>query len=77
MEAARVVFHVTQGVRISWAHGLLGDDACLDSIVRGVDLIFGGLAAPDSAASAGLGRATVAGDVSAAAPASPRSSSDD
>ena len=50
MEAARVVFHVTQGVRISWAHGLLGDDDCLASIDRGVDLIFLGLAAPESLA---------------------------
>jgi len=46
LEAARVVFHVTQGVRISWAHDLLSDDECLASILRGVDLIFSGLAAP-------------------------------
>jgi AcrR family transcriptional regulator len=48
MEAARVVFHVTQGVRISWAHGLLSDEACLDSIERGVDLVFSGLAATEA-----------------------------
>ncbi len=43
MEAARVIFHVTQGARIPWAHGLLDDDACLDAIHRGVDLVFGGI----------------------------------
>jgi len=57
MEAARVVFHVTQGVRISWAHGLLGDDACLASIVRGVDLLFSGLAAPEPTVAAASDRA--------------------
>ncbi len=46
MEAARVIFHVTEGARVPWAHGLLGDDACLDAIRRGVDLVFGGIAAP-------------------------------
>jgi AcrR family transcriptional regulator len=46
MEAARVIFHVTQGARIPWAHGLLGDGACLDAIHRGVDLVFGGIGAP-------------------------------
>lgn len=77
MEAARVVFHVTQGVRISWAHGLLGDDACLGSIVRGVDLIFTGLGAPQLAASAAPGRATPPDDAAASAPAATHSSSDD
>jgi AcrR family transcriptional regulator len=48
MEAARVVFHVTQGARISWAHGLLDDDTCLESIERGVDILFSGLSAPEA-----------------------------
>lgn len=43
MEAARVIFHVTQGARIPWAHGLLDDAACLDAIQRGVDLVFTGI----------------------------------
>jgi AcrR family transcriptional regulator len=59
MEAARVIFHVTQGARIPWAHGLLADEACLDAIQRGVDLVFGGIGAaapatPRVAAPSGL-----------------------
>ncbi len=53
MEAARVIFHVTEGARVPWAHGLLGDDACLEAIRRGVDLVFGGIAAPVVEASPG------------------------
>ena len=50
MEAARVIFHVTEGARVPWAHGLLDDDACLEAIRKGVDLVFGGIAAPDTTA---------------------------
>jgi len=46
MEAARVIFHVTEGARVPWAHGLIDDDACLAAIRSGVDLVFGGIAAP-------------------------------
>lgn len=48
MEAARVIFHVTEGARVPWAHGLLDDDACLAAIRRGVDLVFGGIAPSDT-----------------------------
>lgn len=51
MEAARVIFHVTQGARIPWAHGLLDDAACLDAIRRGVDLVFGGIGKREADAS--------------------------
>ncbi len=44
LEAARTLFHITQGARIPWVNGLLSDDACLDSIRRDVDLVFRGLA---------------------------------
>jgi AcrR family transcriptional regulator len=43
LEAARVVFSITQGARIPWANGLVGDDACRDSIHTGVDMLFRGL----------------------------------
>jgi len=54
MEAARVIFHVTQGARIPWAHGLLDDAACLEAIRRGVDLVFGGIGAAEPDASRAL-----------------------
>ena len=40
LEAARVIFHITQGVRISWANGLMTADACRDAIDTGVDMLF-------------------------------------
>ncbi|MAI25618.1 MAG: TetR/AcrR family transcriptional regulator [Myxococcota bacterium] len=45
LEAARVIFHITQGVRISWANGLMTADACRDAIDTGVDMLFEGLTA--------------------------------
>ena len=45
LEAARVIFHITQGVRISWANGLMTANACRDAIGTGVDMLFEGLAA--------------------------------
>ncbi|HKK51731.1 MAG TPA: TetR/AcrR family transcriptional regulator [Myxococcota bacterium] len=44
LEAARVLFHVTNGARIPWANGLVSDDACRRSIHQAVDLLFQGLA---------------------------------
>ena len=44
LEAARVLFHVTNGARIPWANGLVSDDECLRSIHQGVELLFRGLA---------------------------------
>ena len=43
LEAARALFHVTQGARIPWANGLAGAEACLASIRAGVDLLFQGI----------------------------------
>ena len=43
LEAARVLFHVTNGARIPWANGLVSDEACRDSIHQAVDLLFRGV----------------------------------
>jgi AcrR family transcriptional regulator len=43
LEAARVVFSITQGARIPWANGLVTDEVCRNSIQSGVDLLFKGL----------------------------------
>jgi AcrR family transcriptional regulator len=45
LDAARTLFHITQGARIPWVNGLLSDDACLDTIRRDVELVFSGLSA--------------------------------
>jgi AcrR family transcriptional regulator len=45
LEAARVLFHVTNGARIPWANGMVSDDACLASIHQAVDLLFRGMSA--------------------------------
>ncbi len=47
LEAARVLFHITQGARIPWANGLIPDQECRGSIHAGVGLLFAGLAARD------------------------------
>ncbi|MDG2334691.1 MAG: hypothetical protein P8Q97_10745 [Myxococcota bacterium] len=43
LEAARVVFNITQGARIPWANGLTDAETCRQAIQKGVDLLFGGL----------------------------------
>ena len=43
--AARAVVHLTQGVRISWANGLLTADECASTIETSVALLLRGLAA--------------------------------
>ncbi len=43
LEAARVVFNITQGARIPWANGLTDAEACRQAIQTGVDLLFTGL----------------------------------
>lgn len=58
LEAARVIFHVTQGARVAWANGLVDADACRTNIQTGVDLLFRGLssrrgAAPSASRNAG------------------------
>lgn len=45
LEAARVLFHVTNGARIPWANGMVKDEACRASIHQAVDLIFRGISA--------------------------------
>lgn len=45
LEAARLLFHLTNGARIPWANGMVSDDACLASIHQGVDLLFRGIQA--------------------------------
>jgi AcrR family transcriptional regulator len=50
LEAARVIFHVNQGARIAWANGLVDADTCRRNIQTGVDLLFRGLSARDTAA---------------------------
>ncbi|MEE3330120.1 MAG: helix-turn-helix domain-containing protein [Myxococcota bacterium] len=43
LEAARTLFHITQGARIPWVNGLVGDDTCLESIHSDVALLFSGI----------------------------------
>ena len=43
LEAARVIYDVTQGARIPWAHGMLSAERCRKSIDSAVDLLFRGL----------------------------------
>jgi hypothetical protein len=43
LEAARAIYHITQGARIPWAVGLSDAETCRKSIQRGVDLLFSGL----------------------------------
>jgi len=63
LEAARVIFHVTQGARISWANDLVDADTCRKNIQVGVDLLFRGLATR-SVEVAPVGRPTVPPPVS-------------
>jgi AcrR family transcriptional regulator len=43
LEAARVIYDLTQGARVPWAHGMLSADRCRALIDSAVDLLFGGL----------------------------------
>jgi AcrR family transcriptional regulator len=45
LTAARVLFHVATGARLSWANGLLSEAACRGAIDASVDLLFHGIAA--------------------------------
>ena len=55
LEAARVLFNITQGARIPWANGLVSSEVCFDAIRTGVDLLFQGIeAAPASVSRAPL-----------------------
>ena len=44
LAAARALFHIASGARISWANGLASESACRRSIEASVDLLFSGLA---------------------------------
>jgi AcrR family transcriptional regulator len=54
LEAARLLFHLTNGARIPWANGMVSDDACRDSIHQGVDLLFRGIRAETGEVGVGL-----------------------
>jgi AcrR family transcriptional regulator len=43
LEAARTLFHITQGARVPWVNGLVRDDACIASIHSGVMILFRGI----------------------------------
>lgn len=47
LAAARALFHIATGARISWANGLASESACRRSVESSVDLLFRGLSAPD------------------------------
>ncbi len=46
LTAARTLFHVASGARLSWANGLVSEEGCRDSIDASVTLLFRGIAAP-------------------------------
>jgi AcrR family transcriptional regulator len=48
LEAARSLFHLTQGARIPWVNGLVSADACMESIRRDVEILFTGIGARES-----------------------------
>lgn len=43
LEAARVIYDLTQGARVPWAHGMISAERCRQSIDSAVDLLFSGL----------------------------------
>ena len=49
LAAARALFHIATGARISWANGLASETACRQAIETSVDLLFRGLAGPADA----------------------------
>ncbi len=46
--AARALFHIASGARISWANGLVSEDGCRSSIETSVNLLFRGLGVDNS-----------------------------
>jgi AcrR family transcriptional regulator len=50
--AARALFHVATGARLSWANGLLAEAGCREAIAAAVDLLFEGIGAPGARAGA-------------------------
>jgi AcrR family transcriptional regulator len=43
LAAARAIFHIASGVRLSWANGLASEQACRSAIEASVALLFRGL----------------------------------
>jgi AcrR family transcriptional regulator len=43
LAAARAIFHIATGVRLSWANGLVSEEACRGAIDDSVALLFRGL----------------------------------
>jgi len=43
LAAARAIFHIATGVRISWANGLVSEQGCREAVDASVALLFGGL----------------------------------
>ena len=43
LAAARALFHIATGARLSWANGLLDEPGCRRSIESSVELLFGGI----------------------------------
>jgi len=43
LAAARAIFHVASGVRISWANGLVSEAGCREAIDASVGMLFRGL----------------------------------
>jgi len=46
LAAARAIFHIATGARISWANGLVSEDGCRQAIEASVELLFSGLEPP-------------------------------
>ena len=46
LAAARAIFHIATGARISWANGLVSEDGCREAIEASVGLLFSGLEPP-------------------------------
>ncbi len=44
LAAARALFHTATGARVSWANGLLSEDACRAAIDTSIELLFRGIA---------------------------------
>jgi AcrR family transcriptional regulator len=44
LAAARALFHIASGVRISWANGLVSEKSCRRAVDEAVELMFRGLA---------------------------------
>ena len=43
LSAANALYHVATSARISWANGILSEDACRTAIEASVDLLFRGI----------------------------------